>query len=321
MPNDVYHGFHEFYVHCCQTGQSPAALLSGRQESARLPVDTAHDGDGEEAVFKLRLPLIAADIASFSRRDTRTFPMMEHLFSEGLARDLSEDTLLWIDSMGYSLDWLFFGQGAMLKNGYRPVPLFREGGAAPLDGREIRLMRSMAPSWTGSDWAWLHGGRYLRRQNMPPSLAIVSRAVVSWNILPLSPALPDAAEVCAHVQDVAKTLNPQSWGRTWRSYVVRRLQASQARAGMLVGLTPSATASYMAGRSEPTDSALKAFLLLDGVLTRHGRDGLVDFLNMLNEEAISRGFADLGEVFRKRTWGWTSRSDSTEKSHDTGDRA
>ena len=40
---------------------------------------------------------------------------MEHLFSEGLARDLSEDTLLWIDSMGYSLDWLFFGQGAMLK--------------------------------------------------------------------------------------------------------------------------------------------------------------------------------------------------------------
>ena len=145
MPNDVYHGFHEFYVHCCQTGQSPAALLSGRQESARLPVDTAHDGDGEEAVFRLRLPLIAADIASFSRRDTRTFPMMEHLFSEGLARDLSEDTLLWIDSMGYSLDWLFFGQGAMLKNGYRPVPLFREGGAAPLDGREIRLMRSMAP--------------------------------------------------------------------------------------------------------------------------------------------------------------------------------
>ena len=67
--------------------------------------------------------------------------MMEHLFSEGLARDLSEDTLLWIDSMGYSLDWLFFGQGAMLKNGYRPVPLFREGGAAPLDGREIRLRR------------------------------------------------------------------------------------------------------------------------------------------------------------------------------------
>lgn len=120
---------------------------------------------------------------------------------------------------------------------------------------------------------------------------------------------------------MAKTLNPQSWGRTWRSYVVRRLQASQARAGMLVGLTPSATASYMAGRSEPTDSALKAFLLLDGVLTRHGRDGLVDFLNMLNEEAVSRGFADLGEVFRKRTWGWTSRSDSTEKSHDTGDRA
>ena len=157
MPDDGYHGFHEFYVHCCQTGQSPAALLSGRQESARLPVDTAHNRDGEEAVFRLRLPLIAADVAAFSRRDTRTFSMMENLFSEGLARDLSKDTLIWLDSLGYSLDWLFFGQGSMLRNGYRPVPLFREGGAAPLDGREIRLMRSMAPSWTGSDWPGFMG--------------------------------------------------------------------------------------------------------------------------------------------------------------------
>lgn len=143
MPNDVYHGFHEFYVHCCQTGQSPAALLSGRQESARLPVDTAHDGDGEEAVFRLRLPLIAADIASFSRRDTRTFPMMEHLFSEGLARDLSEDTLLWIDSMGYSLDWLFFGQGAMLK---------MVTGRFPYSGRAAPLLWTAGKSASCAPW-------------------------------------------------------------------------------------------------------------------------------------------------------------------------
>lgn len=313
MPeNDAPYSFHEFYVRCCQTGQSPEALLLGKSDSPRLPADTEHDRDSEDAVFTLRLPRVAGDIAAFARRGAATANMTEKLFAEGFSRSLSRETLLWLHSLGYSLDWLFFGQGSMLRNGYRTVPLFREHGAAPLEGREIRLMRAMAPSWTGADWAWLHGSRYLRRQNMPPSLAIVSRAVVSWSIPPLTPKLPDAAAVCAHVQETAKTLNPQAWGRTWRSYVVKRLQASAARAGMLVGLTPAATASYMAGRTAPADSTLRAFLILDGVLTRRGRDGLVDFLNMLNEEAVSRGFADLGEVFRRRTWGWTSRSRETD---------
>ena len=40
---------------------------------------------------------------------------------------------------------------------------------------------------------------------------------------------------------------------------------------------------------------------------RRGRDGFLDFLDLVNDEAKARGFANLGEVFAQKTWSLTPR--------------
>lgn len=293
--------FHAFFRHCSENGYAPASCLREGARPVRLAAGRALAGASEEALFRERMPDIVADIAACLRRDARTCAMARALYVQSLEGALDREVLLWLDACGYSLDWLFFGLGGMLLAGYRG--LAPQGAESPLRTEDVRRLRCLAPGWSGADWGWLHGNRHLRRREAPPAMAIAAAAVVAWGIPPFVPALPDPAATCRRIRDLAMTIDHTSWKRDdWHAYVIRRLKASPARAGMLAGVSATTAAAYMAGSSTPTDGVLRTFLVLDFVLSRHGRDGLIDLLDLLDEEARSRGFEDLGAVFRARSW-------------------
>ena len=307
--------FAAFHAGLAAEGVSPEGVLLGVKEPRRMPGGVPDPEASLESLFAERLPRLAGDLAGHQRSGPRTAEMAERLFREALERRLSRETLAWLGQEGYSLGWLFFGQGQMRSEGYRPAQPLPDGGQGggadgPLGPGEIRLMRAMAPGWSGADWAWLHGGRYMRREKrVPPSLAIAARAVACWSIPPFMPEPPSCAGAFAAVQETARRIPRSRFGQgDWRTGVIRLLQRSPARAGLLVGVSLQAAGACLAGRSLPADPALKALLLLVQILGRWQERGLLDFLDMLNDEARSRGFEDLGEVFRRRSWGWTSRS-------------
>ena len=295
--------FHAFFQYCRAHAFSPASCLDEGGAPMRLPAGETLREAREEEMFRLRMPLVFADIAACLRRDQQSGEMGAALYTQCLEGALERRVLRWLDSRGYNLDWLFFGVGAMRREGCRPAHMLRDGTPAPLDGEMVRAMRAQAPGWTGQDWAWLHGGRFLRRRAAAPSMAITARVVTSWAMPPLVPETPDPAAFCRRAQSLAATIDTSRWRRDdWHGYVIRRLQASPARAGMLAGLAPVTTGAYISGRARPSACAARGMLVLDLVLARHGRDGLLDLLEILDEEARSRGFADLGEVFRARAW-------------------
>ena len=301
-------GFASFHASLAAEGLSPEGVLLGAREPRRVPGGVADPKASLDALFSERLPRLAGDLAGRQRPGPATADHAEQLFREAMERRLSRETLRWLAAEGYSLDWLFFGQGSLRSQGYQPL-LAGAASDAPLGPEEIRLMRAMAPGWSGADWAWLHGGRYLRRAKaVPPSLAIAARAVACWSIPPFMPEPPSCAEAFARVQAAAQAIPRTRFEPgDWRAGVVRRLQKNPARAGLLVGVSLQAAGACLAGRSVPADPALKALVILQGILGRWQERGLLDYLDMLNDEARSRGFEDLGEVFRKRSWGWTAR--------------
>ena len=171
----------------------------------------------------------------------------------------------------------------------------------PAEAEQVRALRLLAKGWSGADWMQLHAGRFLRKRVPPVSMTVTALAVVSWNLPPLTPAAPDADIVFGLVQTLARSMTG-SWRRgDWHDYVIRRLAASPARAGMLIGLTPAAAAKLARGGT-PSEGTGNALLVLHCILSRCGADGLADFLELVNTEARRRGFQDLGCVFRTRSW-------------------
>ncbi len=301
--------FASFHAALATEGLSPEGVLLGVAEPRRVPGGVPDPKASLDELFGERLPRLAGDLAGRQRQGPKPAEHAERLVREAMERRLSRETLRWLAAEGYSLDWLFFGQGALRSQGYQPAQA-EASADVPLGPGEIRLMRAMAPGWSGADWAWLHGGRYLRREKaVPPSLAIAARAVACWSIPPFMPEPPSCAEAFARVQAAAQAIPRTRFEPgDWRYGVVRRLQKNPARAGLLVGVSLQAAGACLAGRSVPADPALKALLILCAILGRWQERGLLDYLDMLNDEARSRGFADLGEVFKKRSWGWTTRA-------------
>ncbi len=71
---------------------------------------------------------------------------------------------------------------------------------------------------------------------------------------------------------------------------------------MLLGTTPQAGTQYRLGKALPGDSARKLAYLIEAIIRRYGRTGFLQYIDMVNDEAVARGFSSLLEVVRRKSW-------------------
>ncbi|MBR4746339.1 MAG: hypothetical protein IK061_02920, partial [Desulfovibrio sp.] len=250
------------------------------------------------------------------------------LVLESRERDLSHSMLWWLSEyLDYSLDWLFFGAGTIAKSSFHDtfdpsgslLNLALAAGAdgsddASLDGTtlsvlqtvsEIKAMRGTT-TWRGADWNWLMNGKtHTAHQCKSPTLPLCARCVSAWNIQPVMPEMPDLLAFIdwLYVYILREFFMLAPLPRSdWRQQVFAAISHGKNKVLLLLGTTAQAGTQYRLGKAMPGSSVVKLAYFLELIIRRFGRDGFLQYIAMVNEEARARGFANLLEVMERKSW-------------------
>ena len=256
----------------------------------------------------------------------RTFGQcLAQLVAEAQDKDLSKDSLWWLSQyQDYSLDWLLFGEGTLAKSTFHaandPVLAALEqavelnGGAlqearAELDFcptvSDIKAIRGTT-TWRGADWNWLMNGKtHTAFKCRSPTLPLCARCVSSWNIQPVMPEMPDLLAfvdwLYVYILREFFVVEPLARG-DWRQRLFTLIARGKNKVLILLGTTPQAGTQYRLGKATPGSGVVKLAYFIQLIIKRYGRQGFLQYLSMVNDEARARGFRDLLDVAERRSW-------------------
>lgn len=255
-----------------------------------------------------------------TRMDRESFgSCLARMVKESAAKNLSRRSLEWLTStFDYNLDWLFFGVGEMVHSTfqsiYEPAQMAHdeegENGSVThtvtyQTVADVKGMRGTT-TWSGADWTWLLNGKsHTSFQCKAPTLPLAARCVSAWNVQPMTPNMPDLLPFIDRLyvwilhEFFEKKPLPKS---DWRQELFLTLVRGKNKLLMLLGTTPQAGTQYRLGKALPGDSARKLAYLIEAIIRRYGRTGFLQYINMVNDEAVARGFSSLLEVVRRKSW-------------------
>lgn len=255
-----------------------------------------------------------------TRMDRESFgSCLARLVKESAAKNLSRRSLEWLTStFDYNLDWLFFGVGEMVHSTfqsiYEPAQMAHdeegENGSVThtvtyQTVADVKGMRGTT-TWSGADWTWLLNGKsHTSFQCKAPTLPIAARCVSAWNVQPMTPDMPDLLPFIDRLyvwilhEFFEKKPLPKG---DWRQELFLTLVRGKNKLLMLLGTTPQAGTQYRLGKALPGDSARKLAYLIEAIIRRYGRTGFLQYIDMVNDEAVARGFSSLLEVVRRKSW-------------------
>ena len=255
-----------------------------------------------------------------TRMDRESFgSCLARLVKESAAKNLSRRSLEWLTStFDYNLDWLFFGVGEMVHSTfqsiYEPAQMAHdeegENGSVThtvtyQTVADVKGMRGTT-TWSGADWTWLLNGKsHTSFQCKAPTLPLAARCVSAWNVQPMTPDMPDLLPFIDRLyvwilhEFFEKKPLPKG---DWRQELFLTLVRGKNKLLMLLGTTPQAGTQYRLGKALPGDSARKLAYLIEAIIRRYGRTGFLQYIDMVNDEAVARGFSSLLEVVRRKSW-------------------
>ncbi len=275
--------------------------------------------ENELPAFRIRRRSLGECVAHFVR--SMSTGSMDFWFLHWLAVD-----------MGYNLDWLFLGVGPMF-HAWKDPELMRRNmppSRSVYDRREDKISyedttalheRQTMSLWGFTDWQWLFNLRALvKTVYKSPTIPLLARAVAGWRIPQQLPQMPCLASwldwlvVWCTQQFMLSTDTEQAEQQTvfageeaWKNDVLTSIVANRINGVLLLGLGVQTTAQYKTARTEPTANVLRLAWIVRMMSERRGKEGFLDFLDLLNDEATNRGFENLGEVFAQKTWSLTPR--------------
>lgn len=228
--------------------------------------------------------------------------------------------------MGYNLDWLFLGVGPML-HFWKDPDLVRKNmppSRSTYDRKEGRITyedtsalheRQTMSVWSFTDWQWLFNLRALvRTVYKSPTIPLLARTVAGWRIPQQLPQMPCLASWldwlvvwCTNEFMLSKDKRRFRGREAWKNDVLTSLVTNRISGALLLGVGVQTTSQYKTARSEPTANVLRLAWIVRMITERRGRAGFLEFLDLLNDEAVNRGFENLGEVFAQKTWSLTPR--------------
>ncbi len=249
-----------------------------------------------------------------------------------LVRCLSTGTmdfwlLHWLGvDMGYNLDWVFLGYGPMFHMWKDPGLAMKltppsmssydkETGKIVYEDMTALHDRQTMSLWGFTDWQWLFNLRALvKTVYKSPTIPLLSRLVSGWRIPQQLPQMPCLASwldwlVVWVANEFMKEGRPCNFRGedAWKKDVLASVVANRLSGVLLLGLGVQTTSQYKTSRTEPTANVLRLAWIVRMMTERRGRAGFLDFLDLANDEAKCRGFANLGEVFAQKTWSLTPR--------------
>ncbi len=255
-----------------------------------------------------------------TRMDRESFgSCLARLVQESAAKNLSRRSLQWLTStFDYNLDWLFFGVGEMVHSTfqsiYEPAQMAHdeegENGSVThtvtyQTVADVKGMRGTT-TWSGADWTWLLNGKsHTSFQCKAPTLPLAARCVSAWNVQPMTPDMPDLLPFIdrLYVWILHEFFEKKPLPRgDWRQELFLTLVRGKNKLLMLLGTTPQAGTQYRLGKALPGDSARKLAYLIEAIIRRYGRTGFLQYIDMVNDEAVARGFSSLLEVVRRKSW-------------------
>ncbi len=235
--------------------------------------------------------------------------------------DMEEWILHWLCvDMGYNLDWLFFGLGPMCaewnESGNEPHTTpppethcnARTGAVVYEDMTALRERQNMS-LWSFTDWQWLLNLRaVVKAVYKAPTIPLLTRLVSGWRVPTQLPQMPHIlawldwlAVWCIH------EFMEGASAPGWKQEVIEYLATARNSGLLILGLGGQAGTQYRSSKAEPTTCVLRLAWMVRMIIDRRGRQGFLDYLDMVNDEARARGFENLTEVFHQRTWSTPSR--------------
>ncbi len=241
---------------------------------------------------------------------------------DGLAADNVPMWLVrWLClDMGYNLDWLIFGLGPMfaewapdsgVAHSLPPTGTVLEPGTGKIRYEDVTSLRERQAMslWSFTEWQWLHNLRaVVKSVYKPPTIPLLSRLTAWWRVPSQLPQMPhilawiDWISVwCAH-----EFLEGEP-APGWKQTIVEQLVMTRNTALLLLGLGGQAGAQYRSSKAEPTTCVLRLAWMVRMAIERRGRQGFLDYLDLVDDEARARGFDCLTDIFRQRTWSSSER--------------
>ena len=170
---------------------------------------------------------------------------------------------------------------------------------------DVKGMRGTT-TWSGADWTWLLNGKsHTSFQCKAPTLPLAARCVSAWNVQPMTPDMPDLLPFIdrLYVWILHEFFEKKPLPRgDWRQELFLTLVRGKNKLLMLLGTTPQAGTQYRLGKALPGVSGGKLAYLIEAITRRYGRTGFLQYIDMVNDEAVARGFSSLLEVVRRKSW-------------------
>ncbi len=234
---------------------------------------------------------------------------------------LEEWQVRWLCvDIGYSLDWLILGMGPMFvewagdaaaMHRIPPSGTYRDPETGVVHYEDVTSLRERQTLslWSFTEWQWLHNLRaVVRSVYKPPTIPLLSRLAAGWRLPSQLPQMPD---ILVWADWVAVWLVREFIKGTpapgWKQLIVEDMVACRNTILLLLGLGGQAGVQYRTAKAEPTACVLRLAWVLRMIIERRGRDGFLDYLDLVDEEARVRGFEGLDAVFRQRTWSSVER--------------
>ena len=217
--------------------------------------------------------------------------------------------------MGYNLDWLLLGAGPMLAEwkATHGVEHSLPPSGTKYDARAQQAVYETASSlrerqalslWPFTDWQWLHNLRAMVKTTYKaPTTPLLSRLTAWWRIPSQLPQMPNIlawidwlSVWCAH-EFIEGTP-----AEGWKQDIIEQLVTSRNSCLLILGLGMQSGGQYRLGKCEPTVAITRLAWLVRMAVDRRGREGFLQYLDLVNDEAEARGFEDLREIFEIRNW-------------------
>lgn len=118
-----------------------------------------------------------------------------------------------------------------------------------------------------------------------PSLCILTRYLYKYDNENFLPELPDYHQIFQLIEPL------YPYGKI-----------SSENTGPLWGRTRTSSVQWVHGHAEPSPSVNHLFLLLKRSIEKEGREGLMKYLKIVEEESQQRGIGSIYELLRTNTW-------------------
>jgi hypothetical protein len=176
------------------------------------------------------------------------------------------------------------------------------GGPGRICGEHLLRVKSLC-DMDSSDVLWM-GGTAVRKERVlgregkdalrDPTASLIWRYLLEYPEDRLLPVMPEPDDIAEALQSVMR--KDLRGGK----YNLRRI-------GQLLGCTGMSGYNWMDAKDNISGIVKRLALLMVNAIARDGRDGFERYLDTVEAEAVSRGFADLKDLFRNE---WKSRKNA-----------